>query len=115
MTAALVRVLVCPPRHAGWDSPERSTAWSELGFHHAPSAAAQAQHDALCSLLRDAGAEIVCLPNDESLTLDAVYTHDASLPTDHGLILMNPGKTNRVPEAQAHARFCQQLGIPVLG
>lgn len=115
MVGDLLRVLVCPPRHAGWDSPERSAAWRELGFHHPPAAAAHAQHDALCRLLQDAGAEVVCLPTDESLTLDAVYTHDASLPTDHGLILMNPGKRNRVPEAQAHTRICKQLGIPILG
>jgi len=55
-----------------------------------------------------------CLPPGDSLSLDAVYTHDASLPTDHGLLLMNPGKNNRGPEAQAHAKFCLQLGIPVL-
>jgi N-dimethylarginine dimethylaminohydrolase len=57
----------------------------------------------------------VCLPPAESLTLDAVYAHDASLSTDRGLVLMKPGKKNRVAEAQAHASFCGQLGIPVFG
>jgi N-dimethylarginine dimethylaminohydrolase len=57
----------------------------------------------------------VCLPATESLTLDAVYAHDASLATDYGLVLMNPGKKSRVAEAQAHANFCGQLGIPVFG
>ena len=28
---------------------------------------------------------------------------------------MNPAKKNRVAEAQAHAGFCGQLGIPLLG
>jgi N-dimethylarginine dimethylaminohydrolase len=116
MTGELLRVMVCPPRHAGWDRPERAPAWRELGFHHAPDfPAAQMQHDALCGLLKEAGAEGVCLPPGDSLTLDAVYTHDASLPTDHGLILMNPGKRSRVAEAQAHAKFCFHLGIPILG
>ena len=116
MTGELLRVMVCPPRHAGWDCPERAPAWRELGFHHVPDfPAAQMQHDALCGLLKEAGAEVVCLPPGDSLTLDAVYTHDASLPTDHGLILMNPGKRNRVTEAQAHAKFSIQLGIPILG
>jgi N-dimethylarginine dimethylaminohydrolase len=58
---------------------------------------------------------VVNLPAAESLTLDAVYAHDASLVTDHGLVLMNPGKKNRVAEAQAHANFCGQLGIPTFG
>lgn len=58
---------------------------------------------------------MVHLPASPSLTLDAVYAHDASLPTDFGLITMNPGKSNRVPEAQEHRDFCHTLGIPLLG
>jgi len=63
----------------------------------------------------DAGAEVLFLPAADALTLDAVYAHDASLATDYGLVLMNPGKKNRVVEAQLHADFCRSLGIPVLG
>ncbi len=116
MTSNLLRALVCPPRHAGWDRPERAARWRDLGFDHAPAfTLAESQHDALCRRLEEAGAEVLCLPPSDSLSLDAVYTHDASLPTDHGLILMNPGKENRVAEAQAHANFCAQLGISVIG
>jgi N-dimethylarginine dimethylaminohydrolase len=116
MTGGLLRVMVCPPRHAGWDRGDRVAVWQELGFHHSPDfVGAQSQHDALCGLLEASGAEVVCLPAADSLSLDAVYTHDASLHTDHGLILMNPGKKNRVPEAQAHAKFGVQLNIPILG
>jgi len=116
MTGELLRVMVCPPAHAGWNKPEKAVAWRELGFLHAPDfALAQAQHDALCRLLSQAGAEVVCLPAAESLTLDAAYTHDASLATDFGLVLMNPGKKNRKAEARAHADFYRQLEIPLLG
>jgi N-dimethylarginine dimethylaminohydrolase len=116
MTGNLYRVLVCPPRNAGWDRPEKVACWRELGFHRAPDfSLAQSQHDILCRLLTEAGAEILCLTPSDALTLDAVYTHDASLATDDGLILMNPGKTSRVPEAQAHADFCAPLDIPVCG
>lgn len=116
MTANLLQVLVCPPGNAGWDRPDQAVAARDLGFHHPPQfAAAQTEHAALCGLLAEAGAEVVCLPSSDALTLDAVYAHDASLPTDHGLILMNPGKANRVPEARAHVNFCAQLGIPVCG
>lgn len=115
MTAPLRQVLVCPPTHAGWNHQEKSTAWQDLGFHHPPdSAAAQSAHEALCHLLAQAGAEIRTLPAGPNLTLDAVYTHDASLPTNHGLILMRPGKTTRVPEAKAQAELLAQQGIPTL-
>jgi N-dimethylarginine dimethylaminohydrolase len=116
MTGELLRVMVCPPSNAGWDDSGKAAAWRELGFRHAPGfAAAQRQHAILCGLLSEGGAEVVCLPPTESLTLDAVYAHDASLATDYGLVLMNPGKKNRVAEARAHADFCGQLGIPVFG
>jgi N-dimethylarginine dimethylaminohydrolase len=116
MTGDLQRVLVCPPRNAGWDRAERVASWRELGFHRPPDfSVAQSQHDALCRLLTEIGAEVVYLPPADWLTLDAAYAHDASLATDWGLILMNPGKSGRVPEARAHADYSAQLGIPVLG
>jgi N-dimethylarginine dimethylaminohydrolase len=116
MTGELLRVMVCPPGNAGWKISGKAAAWQELGFQHAPDfSAARSQHEILCGLLREGGAEVVTLPSTEYLTLDAVYAHDASLATDYGLVLMNPGKKNRVAEAQAHADFCGQLGIPVLG
>jgi len=116
MTGELLRVMVCPPGNAGWNVSVKAAAWQELGFQHAPDfPAAQTQHAILCGLLREVGAEVVTLPPTKSLTLDAVYAHDASLATDYGLVLMNPGKKNRVAEAQAHANSCGQLGIPLFG
>jgi N-dimethylarginine dimethylaminohydrolase len=116
MTGELRRVMVCPPGNAGWDISGKAAAWQELGFQHAPDfAAASSQHEILCRILSESGAEVVCLPPSESLTIDAVYAHDASLATDRGLVLMKPGKENRVAEAQAHASFCGLLGIPIFG
>ncbi len=116
MIGALERVLVCSPRTAGWNQPNRAARWQELGFHHAPDfATAQSQHEALCRELKIAGAEVIELPPTPNLSLDAVYTHDASLPTDYGLIVMRPGKPNRVAEGPHHAAFCETLDIPTLG
>ena len=57
MTGALERVLVCSPRAAGWDQPERAAQWQNLGFHHAPDfATAQSEHEALCRELQSVGA-----------------------------------------------------------
>jgi N-dimethylarginine dimethylaminohydrolase len=90
--------------------------WREFGFHHAPDfSAAQAQHEELCRQLESAGAEIFHLPASCDLSLDAVYTHDPSLATDFGIIGLNPGKPNRVPEARNHVEFCRSLGIPAMG
>ncbi len=116
MVGRLRRVLVCSPRTAGWDKPETAVHWHDLGFLHRPDfERAQAQHDALCRELEAAGAEVDELSSAAELTLDAVYTHDASLPSDSGLIVMRPGKTNRVPEGRWHKSFCKALGVPILG
>src|ERR1700681_2219356 len=115
MTGDLLRVMVCPPGNAGWNNPAAGS-WRGLGFQHAPDfAVAREQHEFLCRLLRESGAELISLPAAESLTLDAVYAHDASLATDYGLVLMNPGKRSRGTEAQTHVDFLGQLGVAVYG
>lgn len=116
MVAPLKRVLVCAPRAAGWDQPSSTDRWRELGFFRPPDfATAQAQHDELCRRLESTGAEVLYLPAAPDLSLDAVYTHDPSLTSDHGLIGLHPGKPNRVPEGPRHVEFCRSLGIPTLG
>jgi N-dimethylarginine dimethylaminohydrolase len=115
MVGTLQRVLVCSPRSAGWDQPERVAGWRDLGFHHAPDfATAQAQHETLCRELAAAGAEILELAPAPELSLDAAYTHDASLATDYGLIVMRPGKPNRVFEGRHHGAYCLRFGIPMV-
>jgi N-dimethylarginine dimethylaminohydrolase len=116
MTGTLERVLVCSPRTAGWNQPERATHWQQLGFQHAPNfTTAQSQHRALCRELEITGAEVIEMPPAPDLSLDAVYAHDASLATDHGLIVMRPGKPNRVAEGPHHSAFCKTLDVPTLG
>jgi N-dimethylarginine dimethylaminohydrolase len=115
MVGKLERVLVCSPRTAGWNQPERLARWQELGFQHQPHfEKAQGQHEALCRELMVAGVEVIELPPANDLSLDAVYAHDSSLPTDFGLIVMRPGKANRVAEGHHHGAFGLRLTVPVL-
>ena len=116
MTGALERVLVCSPRTAGWNQQDRLARWQELGFLHTPDfATAQSQHEVLCRELKIAGAEVVEMPPALDLSLDSVYAHDPSLPTDYGLIVLRPGKPNRIAEGPCHAAFLETLDIPTLG
>lgn len=115
MVGRLRKVLVCSPRTAGWNQPERLARWRDLGFQHRPDfAAAQSQHQHLCRELEAAGADVLELPPALDLSLDAVYAHDASLSTDFGMIVMRPGKANRLPEGQHHGLFTMRFGIPTL-
>jgi len=116
MVGVLRRVLVSSPEIAGWNSPERLAESAKLGFPRSPEfSLAQKQHQALCRLLEESGAELLSLPASPDLTLDAVYAHDASLATDFGVILMHPGKPNRVPEAARQRDYFESQGIPILG
>jgi N-dimethylarginine dimethylaminohydrolase len=116
MVGLLQKVIMCSPRTAGWNQAERSAGWRDLGFHHRPDfVKAQAQHDALVRELETAGAEVLDLPPAEDLSLDGVYAHDASLLTDFGVIIMRPGKANRVFEGEHQRSFFSELGVLILG
>ena len=116
MVGVLRRVLLCTPEAAGWNDAQRLAHSASLGFPRPPVfPAAEEQHRALCRILEEEGAEISFLPASAELTLDAVYTHDASLMTDFGMIAMRPGKANRVVEAAKHRDFCRSIGMPILG
>jgi N-dimethylarginine dimethylaminohydrolase len=116
MVGPLQRVLVCSPRVAGWNQLQRVSRWRDLGFHHAPNfEIAESQHNALVRELKSTEAEVLELPAGDDLSLDAVYAHDASLATDFGLVLMRPGKANRVAEARYHGASCELFGIPTFG
>ena len=107
MVDPLRRVVVCSPLMAGWNRPERAARWQALGFLHQPDfEKARLEHAEMCGQLEVAGAEVLEMPPANDLTLDAVYVHDASLPTDFGLVVMRPGKASRIPEAQLHEKFC---------
>lgn len=116
MSGTLRRVLVCEPLTAGWCE---GAGWSELGYFHAPRPDdAESQHAALVAALQKAGAEVARLPGGpvgSALSLDAVYAHDASFPTNHGMILMHMGKRTRRGEPELHRRWFEAQSIPVLG
>lgn len=116
MVGPLRRVLVCGPRAAGWADRDRAARWRELGFVRAPdAAAADREHGVLRRALEDSGAEVADLPGDASLSLDAVYAHDASLVTDRGAIVLRMGKPSRDAEPVRQAAFYRSTGVPVVG
>ena len=109
MTGALERVLVRPPLL------EDSAHWREHGWHAAPDhAAAAAEHEAFCSLLEEAGAEIVRSRHDPG-NPDAIYAYDPVLVGTEGAVLLRPGKERRRGEPEAMARTLEAAGVPVVG
>ena len=106
-TGRIERVLVRPPR-AG-DIP----SWRRLGWRGEPDAAGLvAEHDALCAILENAGAEVIRAEGKPE-SLDAIYTYDPLLMTVTGALLLRPGKPERRDEPEALLPALD--GVPVVG
>ena len=93
--------------------PDATSTWESLGWRAAPNPAAlTAEHDALCTLLADAGVEVVRAQGDPD-NLDSIYAFDPALLTRDGVLLLHPGKPARRGEPDSLA--AQLNGVPVVG
>lgn len=87
-------------------------------WHYGPGfdpAKAALQHAALADLVANSGADIEWLDDAEDGLADSVFTHDPSLVTDHGAVILSMGKVLREPEPDLHEAAYARLGVPVLG
>lgn len=111
MAAPLKRVLMRSARGAmqGAD-PAR--------WHYGPSfdpARAAVQHAAFAALVAASGAAVEWLDDADDGLADSVFTHDPSLVTDKGAVILSMGKALRRAEPALHEAAYRRLGIPVLG
>jgi N-dimethylarginine dimethylaminohydrolase len=108
MWGDLRRVLVRRPL------PEDAPSWEAYGWRAEPDvAAAQAEHEAFCLLLEDAGAEIVVSDHDPG-NPDAIYTYDPTLVGRAGAVLLLPGKDGRRREPERTVPAFERAGVPVV-
>ena len=87
-------------------------------WHYGPGfddARAAAQHAVLADLVAASGAEIEWLDDGEDGLADSVFTHDPSLVSDHGAIILSMGKALRRPEPALHEAAYLRMGVPILG
>jgi N-dimethylarginine dimethylaminohydrolase len=109
MTGALRRVLVRTPQ-------EDVSSWQACGWRAEPDPARlRAEHEELCSLLEDGGAEVVVAEPVDGGNLDDVYAFDPALVTQQGVVLLRPGKECRRREPSALAPVLAAAGVPVAG
>ena len=109
LVAPLRRVLVRAP------DPAALRRWREYGWIAEPDPAIAAeQHEALCAILRDAGAEVLLATADVASDPDAVYVCDPAIMSDLGAVVLSPGKQARRVESGAVARDFRALGVPVV-
>jgi dimethylargininase len=110
MTGELRRVLVRAPR------AEDLRGWQVCGWRAEPDAAGIArEHEAFCTLLEDAGAEVVLAESAVDGNPDAIYTYDPAFVADEGALLLHPGKEVRRREVDAMAEDFERAGVPIAG
>jgi dimethylargininase len=108
MTGTLQRVLVRPPRAAGF------ATWREYGWRSEPDIAKLAEeHEAFCTALGAGGAEVVLADTRLPTDPDAIYVFDPAIVADSGAIVLRPGKEGRLVEMDAIAADFEHAGVPI--
>lgn len=111
MAAPLRRVLMRSAANAMRDA-DRAKWHYGPGFNPAKAAS---QHAVLAELVAASGAEIEWIEDKADGLSDSVFTHDPSLMTDRGALILSMGKSLRAGEPSLHEETYRRLGIPILG
>src|SRR5215475_2290633 len=116
MVAPLRRVIVKRPEEAFRSRDHINKEWEELGYTRPPNLEDAARHDQqFVALMKEAGAEVLYLPEDDRTGLDSLYAHDPVLVTDRGAIVFQTGKVARRGEGPAFADAFKTWDVPILG
>ena len=90
--------------------------WKDLRFKSPPGwDEAVYEHRGLVDVLRHSGAMVQSLPAHPNLTLDSIYTRDATIVTPKGLILCNMGRLSRTAEPRVNIKSYLEIGFSILG
>jgi N-dimethylarginine dimethylaminohydrolase len=111
MAAPLKRVLMRSAAGAMRGADRKS-------WHYGPGFNAERaakQHQMLADLVAASGASIEWLDDADDGLADSVFTHDPSLVTDHGAIILSMGKALRRAEPSLHEAAYRRMGVAILG
>jgi N-dimethylarginine dimethylaminohydrolase len=112
----LTTVLVRHARDAFVSEEKISAQWRSLNYSAPPDfSRALDEYDRFMAIIAASGVEIRYLPCDDTLTLDSIYTRDASVVGREGVILCHMGKPARWAEPASHAQDLREHGWPVAG
>ena len=112
----LESVFIKTPEQAFISDEKLIKEWAGHNYLSKPDLArAKEEYEEFKNLLVSKVPHISCFPESESVTIDSIYCRDASIATDHGMIICNMGKQARSMEPKAQKEFFHASDIPVLG
>ena len=116
MVDSIRRVLIKHPKDAYKNQVNVDHQSPQLNYFGVPDfEKALADYDTFAGLLESFGAEVHHLPEDESTSLDSIYTHDPCVVANGGIILCTMGKDARIPEVGAVESYFNAIDVPILG
>ncbi|RCS24489.1 amidinotransferase [Phyllobacterium salinisoli] len=119
MTAFGSQSMALPLKRVIMRLPDRVMAGAEPDIWHYgpqfnPQKASQ-QHSVFADLVARSGAEITWIRDGNDGLADSIFTHDPSLVTNKGAILLRMGKRLREEEPELHHETYRQMDVPILG
>jgi N-dimethylarginine dimethylaminohydrolase len=112
----LTTVLVKHAREAFISQEHIARQWKQLNFSAAPDfSRALAEYDRFVEVVAMTGATIVRLPRHDDVTLDSIYTRDASVVGNGGMIVCSMGKKARDTEPSVQEHHLRSEGWPIAG
>jgi len=115
-TGKIEVILMKKPETAWKNQQNVDHQWQQLHYPSAPDyEKVLDEYGKFKTIIEEHVKEIHYLPEDDSVGLDSIYTHDPVIITRKGAILCNMGKKERKPEPQAAAKYLQSIGMPIIG
>ena len=116
MVDPLRKVLIKHPRDAYQNQTTVDRQSINLKYNSVPNfEKALADYEFFINLLESSGADVHFLPENESTTLDSVYTHDPCIISNRGVILCSMGKKERSSEPDTMEAYFRSIDVPILG
>lgn len=98
------------------DEDKLKAEWKELNYLSKPDLlASKIEYIAFEGILKNQEVDIKYFPMDRLVSLDSMYCRDASIATDHGMIICTMGKEERSLEPEVQRKTFLENDIPVLG
>ena len=116
MVDPIRRVLIKHPRDAYRDQVNVDHQYQQLNYSDVPDfKKSLIDYGTFAGLLESFGIEVHYLPEDESTSLDSIYTHDPCVVTNSGVILCLMGKKDRLSESVVMENYFQSINVPIIG
>ena len=90
--------------------------WKDLNYLFRPDfEQALKEYEGFESILKSYAIDVNSFSKDGRTGMDSIYCRDASIVTDHGVVLCNMGKGARIREPQAQGDYFLNQGMNILG